>query len=99
MGVVSAAAFAVGATAVPTPITEEAWDGWFYHRYFSILGSGAIATAPINSRSGAVRIEVDSKAMRKLEVDMVLYAALEVTEVGVASMEFSFNSRLLVKLA
>ena len=38
-------AITAGAASVPTPITEENWDGWLYHRYFSVLSAGPIAAA------------------------------------------------------
>ena len=100
----TSAAIVAGAASVPTPITEEAWDGWLYHRYFSIMAAGPIATATAaqealqnSATTSAVRIEVDSKAMRKWAVDEGLYAAIEVTEFGTATMDWTFNSRMLFK--
>ena len=98
------AALAIGVTAVPTPITEEGWDGWLYHQYFSINAGGPITAATtsdiqnqVNNVTAALRLEVDSKAMRKLTVDEGLYFAIEVIEFGTATMDFSFNSRMLFK--
>ena len=98
------AAIVAGAASVPTPITEEGWDGWLYHWYFSTFAAGPIAmataaqeTAQNHSTVAAVRIEVDSKAMRKWDIDEGIYAAIEVLEVGMAEMSWAFNSRLLVK--
>ena len=34
IGKVTAAAFAAGLTAIPTPITEADWDGWLYWSTF-----------------------------------------------------------------
>ena len=106
IGVATLAAFTAGIGSVPTPLTEEDWNGWLYHRYFGLFSGGPIAAATaaqqgdqVNSTSAALRVEVDSKAMRKLSMDMIVYAAVEVVELGAASsMEFAFNSRLLVKL-
>ena len=106
IGIATLPAFTIGVTAVPTPITEESWNGWLYHRYFGIFSGGPIAAATaaqealqVNSTSAALNFEVDSKAMRKLNTDTVIFAALEVIELGASStMEFAFNSRLLVKL-
>ena len=104
VGVVSLAAFNAGVASVPTPITEEDWDGWFYHRYFSLkspgsLTGGAITDIDANTPIVAsIRLEVDSKAMRKIDIQEVAYAAIEVVEVGTATMESSFNSRLLAML-
>ena len=98
------AAITAGAASVPTPLTEEEWDGWIYHRYFSLLSGGTIAVATaaqqadqVNATTAALRLEVDSKAMRKVEIFEGLYAAIEVVEFGTAQMTWSFNSRLLFK--
>ncbi len=103
IGKATLAAFTAGAASVPTPLTEEAWDGWLYHRYFSCLSGGIINQGVsadediINSTSSAVRIEIDSKAMRKISLDEVFYAALEVVEIGTAKLDWSLNTRQLVK--
>ena len=47
--------------------------------------------------TGANKIEVDSKAMRKFNADESIYGAIEVIEVGTATMQFAFCSRMLVK--
>ena len=105
IAVASAAAVLAGIASVPTPITEEEWDGWLYHRYFSLFAGGTIAAATaaqqqdqVNSSSAALHIEVDSRAMRKVETDMTIYAAIEVVELGAAGMDWAFNSRSLFKL-
>ena len=100
----STAAIVAGAASVLTPITEEAWDGWLYHRYFSCLSAGPLAVASaaqqalqVNNVTAAVRFEVDSKAMRKLAVDEGIYACIEVIEFGTANAQWAFNCRQLVK--
>ena len=105
IAVATSPAVLAGIASLPTPITEEDWDGWLYHRYFSLVAGGTIAAATaaqqadqVNSSSAALHFEVDSKAMRKLSVDQSLYAAIEVVELGAASMQWAFNSRMLVKL-
>ena len=106
IAVATSTAFTAGIGSLPTPLDEESWDGWLYHRYFSLLAGGIVAAATaatqqnqINSTSAALRFEVDSKAMRKLQVDQTIYAALQVVEFGAsAQMVWSFNSRMLVKL-
>jgi len=101
----STAAVTAGAASVPTPITEESWDGWLYHRYFSLMApapiaGGAAADGDLSiPTTAAVRIEVDSKAMRKIGNLESLYGAIELTLIGTASMRVFFNSRMLVKLA
>ena len=102
---VSNPAFTAGIASVPTPVTEEDWDGWLYHRFFAVQSGGIIDGSVsadqdyVTSVSGVLRLEVDSKAMRKLDANDVIFGALEVTEVGTASMNWAFNSRILFKLS
>ena len=105
VAVASSPAVIAGILSVPTPLTEEDWDGWLYHRYFSCFAGGTIAAATaaeqadqVNASSAALHIEMDSKAMRKLEIDMTLYAIIEVVELGTAVLQWAFNSRMLFKL-
>ena len=104
IGIATLAAVTAGIASVPTPITEQDAENWLYHRYFQ-LRSGAEIDASVtndedevNSTVAALRWEIDSKAMRKLPSEMVLYAALEVVESAVCSMAVDFDSRVLVKL-
>ena len=100
----TAAAVLAGVLSVPNPITEEAWDGWLYHRYFAVMAPGPIAAATAAQETlqnagniASLRLEVDSKAMRKQDIDEAFYACIEVVEHGTATAEWLFNSRLLVK--
>ena len=95
IGLVSSAAFTAGAASVPTPITELGWDGWLWHHFFSVHEDSADAQG---SGSSQHRIEIDSKAMRKVEGEMTLYAAAEVVEIGTAVMSVFLNTRFLSKL-
>jgi len=106
IGIGNENAFTAGVASLNTPLGDEDWDGWIYHRYFGLFAGGPLATATaadqqsqVNSSSAAMHIEVDSKAMRKLNEGDVIYAAVEAVELGAAaSMEWAFNSRTLVKL-
>jgi len=105
IGIANESAFTAGAASVLMPLAEEDWDGWIYHRYFSLFSGGPIAAATaaqealqVNATAAAVHIEVDSKAMRKFTEEDVMYCAVDVVEVGTGSMEWAFNSRILVKL-
>ena len=88
---------------MPTPLDQEAWDGWLYHWYFALLtggkmdGSVSVDRNNTNATAAALRVEVDSKAMRKLTVDDVIFAAIQVIETGTATMQWMFNSRQLLK--
>ena len=95
IGIVSTPAFAVGATAVPTPITESEWDGWMWHQFLNVTGS-----ADLTDQGPALgqRVEIDSKAMRKVGTEQVIYMAVELTETGTAVAEFVANTRMLLKL-
>ena len=105
IGIVTKPAFDIGVTAVPGPIDEMDWDGWLYHRFINVFASAAIAGGAsadhdiAESVSSAVRFEVDSKAMRKLDDEEILFGVLQFFESGVVTSQFSFNSRVLVKHA
>jgi len=105
VGIATERAFNAGIASLPLPLTDEDDEMWLYHRYFQCFAGGTIAAATaaqqadqVNPTAAAVRIEVDSKAMRKFESGMVIFAALQVVETGVATLEWSFASRMLVKL-
>ena len=104
LAVVTSEAVAAGIASVPTPVEQADWNGWLYHRFFSITAVDALDSGvsddkdAINAVSAALRIEVDSKAMRKFKVEDRLYAAIEVVEVGTADLRIFFDSRMLVKL-
>jgi len=94
IGFATAAAVAAGIASVPTPITEQGADSWLYWSAFS-LHSGDEAHAVTEEW----REVVDSKAMRKFPNDMTIYAAMEVVEIGAATMDVFFDSRILAKLS
>ena len=97
IGKATAAATAAGIASVPTPITEQSWDGWLYWQPVQI-----VAPAQTLEQGGMVfdRFDVDSKAMRKLTEDDSIFAAIELTvEVGAASLEINFDSRILIFLS
>ena len=95
IGIVSTPAFAVGITAVPTPITEIEWEGWLYHRF--IQHRSSVATAGFVG-ANIQRIEIDTKAMRKISTQEVVFMAAEFTEGGTADMRVAAGTRMLVKL-
>ena len=97
IGIATPEAFAIGVTAVATPITESAWDGWMWWQAFSMKAASTSATFATGG-SASLRLEVDSKAMRKLDLADTIYAAVEVVEVGAVVMTVAFDSRVLVKL-
>ena len=94
IGKASLAAFTAGVASVPTPFTEAAYSGWLWHT-MGFIGS------PVAGAEGTTRdtliISIDSKAMRKLEADEVLYLAGEFGEVGTATMIVKAATRMLFK--
>ena len=97
IGIVTAPAFAVGVTACPTPLTEIEWDGWLYHRQFSLIAAEA-TEAFGNAGSASIRVEIDSKAMRKISSDMVIFGCFEFgTPVGTTTVNAYANTRMLIK--
>jgi len=96
IGVATAAAVTAGTGSVPTPITEQAWDGWLYWTPLSI--HGAVVSSTALGEETKQDFEVDSKAMRKLKEEDAIYAMLEIIEVGTATATAFFDSRILLKL-
>ena len=104
IGIATLAAVTAGIASVPTPITEADAENWLYHRFFTLTGCDAIAGGAaldeelVHPVTASLRIDVDSKAMRKFPSEMALYAAIEVVESGTCTMTADWNSRALVKL-
>lgn len=104
IGIASTAAVTAGAASVPTPITEQGWDGWLYWQAVQLRAAAPLAGSASEDRdavstvSASQIVEIDSKAMRKVNDLETVYAALEVTELGTATLEWSVDTRLLFKL-
>ena len=104
IGIATSTAILAGAASLPTPLTEETDENWIYHRYFTCFAGGIIGASAagneqlVDPTSAALRVEVDSKAMRKEAIGLGYYCCLEVVEVGTAGLRWAFNSRMLVKL-
>jgi len=92
IGRVTSAALDVGIGSVPSPIAELAWDGWLYHTFFSCHAQDTSLRGGI---AQAMQIVIDSKAMRKFDVQEDIYAAIESVEIGTAAMSVFFDSRML----
>jgi len=104
IGLTDISAFAIGVTAVQTPLADADWDQWLFHRFFACRSAGLIGNVAaddvdiVHSVVAAMRLEVDTKAMRKLPEDVGVYACIEVTESGAATMRVDFDSRMLIFL-
>ncbi len=73
--VVTDQAVAVGVTALPTPITDLASDMFFLHQF--LLARTVFATAIGFEAPGGTVIQVDNKAMRKVNDDQDLVITTE----------------------
>ena len=95
IAIVTTPAATAGAVSMPTPITDATWNGWLYHTYLSIHNPDiTFGGSPAVSQ----RVVVDSKAMRKFPLDVTMYAMLEVVEIGTATFNAFWDSRVLLKL-
>ena len=92
---VSSNAFGVGITAIPTPVTDIAWDGWLWYQRFNV--KAATATLGVVEQMAGIEYVVDAKAMRKTNVTDVIVGVIEATEVGTAIGNFRLDTRMLSK--
>jgi len=99
IGIAHLPAFTAGIASLPKPITDEDDENWLWHYYFAFETAGATETWGTGPNT-ALRVAIDSKAMRKLPADDVLYAAIEIeVEEGTAVVRAFLNSRTLLKLS
>ena len=100
IGLASVTAVATGIGSVPTPIAEANGDNWLYWQAFAVKGAQLFAAGagPGMEQLGTYFFaEIDSKAMRKLDNELSVYAAVEMgAEVGTANTEVHHNSRVLL---
>ena len=92
--VVSDQASAIGVTAVPTPVTDNASDLWFL---FQPLMLNYQFNSSIGTMIRGYQLDIDSKAMRKVEDGQDIVSVVENSSVGSGSIIGSFV-RTLVKL-
>ena len=98
IGLVSNEAFGVGITAIPGPQSDANWDGWIWQSFFDIRQITATLSDGANAAAASVRLEVDSKAMRKWDPGMTLVGVCEVVESGSQNMDVQADSRVLLKV-
>jgi len=92
--VVSDQAVAIGVTAVPTPVTDFDSDLWFMIEQFFGRFDFADATG---SREVGRTMQIDSKAMRKVDQGQDIVIALETSSIS-SSMVLDSALRFLLKL-
>jgi len=97
IGIASETAFGIGVTAVNDPVAEADWDGWIWHSFIQVF-AGDKTAGDVNWGVANLRMEVDSKAMRKLPESQTVYCSMQLTEIGTSEIDVFFDSRLLVLL-
>ena len=93
IGLVSAEAFGVGVTVVPEPYSDSDWGGWMVIQPFTIVlefGTGVDIIFP-----AMVEYAIDSKAMRKVEPNLVMVFVAESLS---GAFSIGDQTRLLQKL-
>ena len=96
MCVVSQNAAGIGITAVPTPFTDIAWDGWFLHTQGVVH---KMVAADTGSPDSIDRVNIDSKAMRKIHATDTIIAVIEFHgEQATADVQAFLESRIFSKL-
>jgi len=98
IGVVTDDAFGVGVSAVPDPLDEMEWDGWLWHSFFDIHTAASPLDDGVNAATVGWQKDIDSKAMRKLNLGDTIFAIAEVTMGGTAVMQLFLDTRVLLKL-
>ena len=94
IGLATLDAVTAGIGSVPTPIAQQSNENWLYWSTFSLHVGDELHT-----RVPPLIEVVDSKAMRKFDDGMAFYAALEVVEIGAATMDVFFDGRMLFALS
>jgi len=99
MCIVNENAAGIGVTAIPSPLDDVTWDGWLVHRFFGPVIGFSTTESENTGVVSQVRMEVDSKAMRKFKATDVLVFVIGVAqEVGTATLTWGTRHRLLLKL-
>jgi len=95
--VVDAKQLAIGVTALPLPLTSNSEDFLWFGTQFLAQNDG---TTVLNNNSNFDRLNVDSKAMRKMTLNQVLVLVTEMDVLQGTNNEdvnFAFNLRILFK--
>ena len=84
--VVSATAFGVGGASLPGPLADSNADFWLWHKFVPLDALTLTAGDP-QSITTNVRIEVDSKAMRRISTDQTVVLMAELANGNFASVD------------
>ena len=93
MAIVTDAASAIGATAIPGPWTDSSWDGWFVWEPF---GFRFESVTQVGVFMASREIVIDSKAMRKLNDEETI---VMMVESEAEDFRLGIGLRMLFKLA
>ena len=95
IGIASFDAFSAGIASLPTPQGDRDWGGWlWFHAGAAIVGNET--TELFRGPMSAVRIQIDTKAMRKMSANEIIFGAISlVNEVGAAELDFVASTRML----
>ena len=96
IGIVSLDAFTAGISSTPFPFNDVNWPGWLWH-HMGVFKS-PVGALTVGAGLADQHIEIDSKAMRKLRQNEVMFASVQVGEVATATLVVEIMTRVLVKL-
>ncbi len=93
LAIVSDEAFVAGAASIPRPHDDDDWGGWIVHGYYN----GHVEASAVNA--GSLVFEpyvVDSKAMRKVELNETLVWMVEAQS---GAVTIQLQARVLMMLS
>ena len=96
IAIVSDTAAALGITAVPDPVTDEASGLWFVYQHW-LAGRTFVTAAGIQGSEDWSQYEIDSKAMRKVDEGSDTAVVLA-NKAAVGGVNFVLQWRMLIKL-
>ncbi len=99
IGIVTADAFAAGSGSMPSPTGDQDWGGWIFHKHFDVHASTSTEGDGQNALSNYQRMEIDTKAMRKMAPNETIFGSVGVVINGTADMRVNGNTRMLVLLS
>ena len=92
--VVSDQAAAIGVTAVPTPVTDQGSDLWYFHQW--AIAEFAFVTGVGFDANAGMTYHFDSKAMRKVNDDESVLLITELSALG-QGLSITTVGRFLIK--
>ncbi len=103
LGIVTQQAFDAGSASLPDPFDDSFWAGWMWHSFWHLHGIAAQSQGQdvaVNAATDVLRIPIDTKAMRKFDLNQVLVGVIKLNvETGIAGLRFIADTRVLVKLS